>query len=97
MHSSLTLPAGRDAGLRCARADRLFVDGGKWTMLVLLLLAVLLPLTAMLWRGFAGEPGQVMLRNAFQGLAPMLAAASNSRASASASAESRIIKAWGKV
>lgn len=58
MHSSLTLPAGRDAGLRCARADRLFVDGGKWTMLVLLLLAVLLPLTAMLWRGFAGEPGQ---------------------------------------
>ena len=58
MHSSLTLPAGRDAGLRCARADRLFVDGGKWLMLALLVLAVLLPLTAMLWRGFAGEPGQ---------------------------------------
>ncbi|MNR45284.1 hypothetical protein D3C85_1641140 [compost metagenome] len=42
-------------------------------------------------------PGQVMLRNAFHGLAPMLAAASNRRASASASAESRIISACGKV
>ena len=58
MHSTLTLPAGADAGLRCARADRLFVDGGKWLMLALLVLAVLLPLAAMLWRGFSGEASQ---------------------------------------
>ena len=32
-------------------ADRLFVRGGQWLLLVLLLLAVLLPLAAMLWRG----------------------------------------------
>ncbi|MNZ43766.1 hypothetical protein D3C78_613780 [compost metagenome] len=43
------------------------------------------------------EPGQVMLRNAFHGLAPMLEAASNSRASASDSADNRIINACGKV
>ncbi len=39
-------------------ADRLFVRGGQWLLLALLLLAVLLPLLAMLWRGLAGEPGQ---------------------------------------
>lgn len=39
-------------------ADRLFVRGGQWLMLLLLLLAVLLPLAAMLWRGLAGDPGQ---------------------------------------
>lgn len=58
MHSTLTIPAGADAGLRCARADRLFVDGGKWLMLALLVLAVLLPLAAMLWRGFSGDASQ---------------------------------------
>ncbi|MNT67576.1 hypothetical protein D3C72_2057310 [compost metagenome] len=41
--------------------------------------------------------GQVMLWNARQGPAPMLDAASNKRASASDSADSRIISAWGKV
>nr|BFE92736.1 putative 2-aminoethylphosphonate ABC transporter permease subunit [Pseudomonas brassicacearum subsp. brassicacearum] len=39
-------------------ADRIFVLGGQWLLLVLLVLAVLLPLLAMLWRGFASEPGQ---------------------------------------
>ncbi len=39
-------------------ADRLFVCGGQWLLLVLLLLTVLLPLAAMLWRGLAGDPGQ---------------------------------------
>ncbi|MCY1178500.1 hypothetical protein D9M73_188500 [compost metagenome] len=41
--------------------------------------------------------GQVMLRNARHGPAPMLDAASNSRASASDNADSKIISAWGKV
>ncbi|MNP04907.1 hypothetical protein D3C76_968460 [compost metagenome] len=41
--------------------------------------------------------GQVMLRKAFAGLAPMLEAASNRRASARDRADSRIIKACGKV
>mgnify|MGYP003747771625 FL=1 len=40
------------------RADRLFVQGGQWLMLALLLLAVLLPLLAMLWRGIFGDPSQ---------------------------------------
>ncbi|MCV4340632.1 putative 2-aminoethylphosphonate ABC transporter permease subunit [Pseudomonas capsici] len=39
-------------------ADRLFVRGGQWLMLLLLLLAVVLPLLAMIWRGPAGDPGQ---------------------------------------
>ncbi|EQM77390.1 putative 2-aminoethylphosphonate ABC transporter permease subunit [Stutzerimonas stutzeri] len=39
-------------------ADRLFVKGGQWLILVLLLLAVVMPLLAMLWRGIAGDPGQ---------------------------------------
>lgn len=39
-------------------ADRLFVSGGQWLLLALLLLAVLLPLAAMLWRGLAGDPTQ---------------------------------------
>ncbi|UCJ16732.1 putative 2-aminoethylphosphonate ABC transporter permease subunit [Pseudomonas sp. MM211] len=39
-------------------ADRLFVLGGQWLLLVLLVLAVLLPLLAMLWRGLAGDPAQ---------------------------------------
>lgn len=38
-------------------ADRLFVEGGKGLLLVLLIVAVLLPLLAMLWRGFSGEGG----------------------------------------
>lgn len=39
-------------------ADRLFVRGGQWLLLALLLLGVLLPLAAMLWRGLAGDPTQ---------------------------------------
>ncbi|SFY01985.1 putative 2-aminoethylphosphonate ABC transporter permease subunit [Pseudomonas sp. NFACC36] len=39
-------------------ADRLFVLGGRWVMLALLVLAVLLPLLAILWRGLAGDPTQ---------------------------------------
>ncbi len=48
------VPRRRPADL----ADRVFVRGGQWLMLVLLSLAVLLPLAAMLWRGLAGDPGQ---------------------------------------
>ena len=40
------------------RADSVFVQGGQWLMLALLLLAVLLPLLAMLWRGIFGDPSQ---------------------------------------
>lgn len=43
---------------RAVWADRLFVAGGKGLLLGFLLLAVLLPLLAMLWRGFSGEDGQ---------------------------------------
>ncbi|GLZ87456.1 ABC transporter permease [Metapseudomonas resinovorans] len=38
--------------------DRLFVTGGKYLFLGLLILAVLLPLLAIFWRGFSGEAGQ---------------------------------------
>ncbi|XXD87549.1 putative 2-aminoethylphosphonate ABC transporter permease subunit [Pseudomonas sp. Z4-7] len=39
-------------------ADRLFIRGGQWLLLVLLVLAVLLPLLAMLWRAFSGDASQ---------------------------------------
>ncbi|WP_462382549.1 putative 2-aminoethylphosphonate ABC transporter permease subunit [Pseudomonas sp. Marseille-QA0892] len=39
-------------------ADRLFVVGGQSLLLALLLLAVLLPVLAMLWRGLIGDAGQ---------------------------------------
>ncbi|MEK1942544.1 MAG: putative 2-aminoethylphosphonate ABC transporter permease subunit, partial [Pseudomonas sp.] len=39
-------------------ADRLFVRGGQWLLLLLLVLTVLLPLLAMLWRGIAGDASQ---------------------------------------
>ncbi|UVE18041.1 putative 2-aminoethylphosphonate ABC transporter permease subunit [Pseudomonas sp. LS44] len=39
-------------------ADRLFVGGGKWLLLVLLGGAVLLPLAAIFWRGFSDAAGQ---------------------------------------
>ncbi len=41
-----------------ALGDRLFVVGGKWLLLMFLLVAVLLPLLAIFWRGFSGEAGQ---------------------------------------
>jgi iron(III) transport system permease protein len=49
-----TAPVKRSEDL----ADRLFVKGGQWLMLVLLVLAVVLPLLAMIWRGFAGDAHQ---------------------------------------
>jgi hypothetical protein len=36
----------------------LFVVGGKSLLLILLVLAVLMPLLAIFWRGFSGEAGQ---------------------------------------
>ncbi|NWL75378.1 putative 2-aminoethylphosphonate ABC transporter permease subunit [Pseudomonas taiwanensis] len=44
--------------LRGDLGDRLFVQGGKYLFLGLLILAVLLPLLAIFWRGFSGEAGQ---------------------------------------
>lgn len=41
-----------------ALGDRLFVVGGKSLLLILLLLAVLMPLLAIFWRGFSGEAAQ---------------------------------------
>ena len=41
-----------------ALGDRLFVVGGKCLLLLLLILAVLMPLLAIFWRGFSGEAGQ---------------------------------------
>ncbi|WP_136474007.1 putative 2-aminoethylphosphonate ABC transporter permease subunit [Pseudomonas sp. DG56-2] len=38
--------------------DRLFVVGGKWLLLLLLSIAVLMPLLAIFWRGFSGDAGQ---------------------------------------
>ncbi|MGL4315727.1 MAG: putative 2-aminoethylphosphonate ABC transporter permease subunit [Pseudomonas sp.] len=59
MQRVLTMkPATARRGLPADLADRLFVLGGQWLLLVLLTLAVLLPLLAMLWRGFSGEDGQ---------------------------------------
>lgn len=43
---------------RADLGDRLFVQGGKYLFLGLLVLAVLLPLLAIFWRGFSGEAGQ---------------------------------------
>ena len=40
------------------RADTVFVLGGQWLVLVLMTMALLLPLLAMLWRGFSGDAGQ---------------------------------------
>ncbi|AXO90503.1 putative 2-aminoethylphosphonate ABC transporter permease subunit [Pseudomonas parafulva] len=54
--SSPSAKAGARAGV--ALGDRVFVVGGKALLLVLLLLAVLLPLLAIFWRGFSGDAGQ---------------------------------------
>ncbi|BAN49909.1 putative 2-aminoethylphosphonate ABC transporter permease subunit [Metapseudomonas resinovorans] len=50
-----TFPQGSSRG---ELGDRLFVQGGKYLFLGLLVLAVLLPLLAIFWRGFSGEAGQ---------------------------------------
>ncbi|MFK0034482.1 putative 2-aminoethylphosphonate ABC transporter permease subunit [Pseudomonas sp.] len=41
-----------------ALGDRLFVVGGKSLLLILLVLAVLMPLLAIFWRGFSADAGQ---------------------------------------
>ena len=56
---SLPLAQAKAASERgVALGDRLFVVGGKWLLLMLLVLAVLMPLLAIFWRGFSGEAGQ---------------------------------------
>lgn len=56
---SLPLTQPKDARRRdVALGDRLFVIGGKCLLLILLLLAVVLPLLAIFWKGFSGEAGQ---------------------------------------
>lgn len=52
--SAIGSAAGRGATL----GDRVFVVGGKTLLLALLLLAVLLPLLAIFWRGLGGDAGQ---------------------------------------
>ncbi|MFL6967442.1 putative 2-aminoethylphosphonate ABC transporter permease subunit [Pseudomonas alvandae] len=39
-------------------ADRLFIRGGQWLLLILLVVAVLLPLLVMLWRAVSGDASQ---------------------------------------
>ncbi|MGB8971942.1 MAG: putative 2-aminoethylphosphonate ABC transporter permease subunit, partial [Pseudomonas capeferrum] len=51
-------PAKATSDRGVALGDRLFVVGGKWLLLMLLVLAVLMPLLAIFWRGFSGEAGQ---------------------------------------
>jgi iron(III) transport system permease protein len=58
MEQVMTMIRGSTRQRPADRADRLFVQGGQWLMLVLLLLAVVLPLLAMLWRGIFGDPSQ---------------------------------------
>ncbi|AVD85319.1 putative 2-aminoethylphosphonate ABC transporter permease subunit [Pseudomonas sp. SWI6] len=56
---SLPLNQGKAAPrVGVALSDRLFVVGGKSLLLILLVLAVLMPLLAIFWRGFSGEAGQ---------------------------------------
>ncbi|MBJ9974651.1 putative 2-aminoethylphosphonate ABC transporter permease subunit [Pseudomonas sp. S75] len=49
---------GTVAGRGVSVGDRVFVIGGKALLLALLLLAVLLPLLAIFWRGLSGDAGQ---------------------------------------
>ncbi|MDU9389611.1 putative 2-aminoethylphosphonate ABC transporter permease subunit [Pseudomonas sp. zfem002] len=61
MAAPITLPiapakARSRAGV--ALGDRLFVVGGKWLLLMFLVVSVLLPLLAIFWRGFSSEAGQ---------------------------------------
>ncbi|UVL56595.1 putative 2-aminoethylphosphonate ABC transporter permease subunit [Pseudomonas sp. B21-035] len=51
-HAKATRRAGVSLG------DRLFVVGGKWLLLLLLTVAVLMPLLAIFWRGFSSDAGQ---------------------------------------
>lgn len=59
METTLILQAKPSRGHAPADlVDRAFVTGGQWSLLALLMLAVLAPLLAMLWRGFNGDAGQ---------------------------------------
>ncbi|PWB31724.1 putative 2-aminoethylphosphonate ABC transporter permease subunit [Pseudomonas sp. SDI] len=61
MAAPLTLPiapAKATPSARVSLGDRLFVVGGKWLLLALLSVAVLMPLLAIFWRGFSSEAGQ---------------------------------------
>ncbi len=49
---------GRGFSLDALVPDRLFIQGGQWLLMLLLLLTVVFPLLAMLWRGFAGDASQ---------------------------------------
>ncbi|WP_374438721.1 putative 2-aminoethylphosphonate ABC transporter permease subunit [Pseudomonas panipatensis] len=51
-------PSLAAGALRGDMGDRLFIVGGKFLLLALLTLAVLLPLLAIFWRGFSGAQGQ---------------------------------------
>ncbi|MDR0211066.1 MAG: putative 2-aminoethylphosphonate ABC transporter permease subunit [Pseudomonas putida] len=56
---SVAIPQAKSAPRSgVALGDRLFVVGGKCLLLLLLILAVLMPLLAIFWRGFSGEAGQ---------------------------------------
>ncbi|MEG9624790.1 putative 2-aminoethylphosphonate ABC transporter permease subunit [Pseudomonas guariconensis] len=56
---SVAIPQAKSAPRSgVALGDRLFVVGGKCLLLLLLILAVLMPLLAIFWRGFNGEAGQ---------------------------------------
>lgn len=51
-------PALRQRATTANYADRVFVQGGQWLLLLFLVVAVLLPLLTMLWRGFFGDASQ---------------------------------------
>ena len=51
-------PALRRTHALAGLTDRIFVVGGQWLLLLLLIVAVVLPLVAMLWRGFSGDASQ---------------------------------------
>ena len=57
---TITAPAMRNPCRQAGtdRADTVFVLGGQWLLLALMTMALLLPLLAMLWRGFSGDAGQ---------------------------------------
>jgi len=61
MGAPLTLPIAQAKAKPLsdvALGDRLFVVGGKWLLLMFLVVSVLLPLLAIFWRGFSSEAGQ---------------------------------------
>ena len=61
MAADMALPLPGKLTHRLSRAelgDRIFVVGGKWLLLLLLVVAVLMPLLAIFWRGFSAEDGQ---------------------------------------